>query len=466
MPLTEVMKEKLKKALEAERIAVVGASGEQLSVVGMGLLCNLLSACFPGEVIPVNPKHDRILGRKCYPDIESVQPPPDLAILLLNRHAAMEMVERAARCGVQAVTVVAGGFREAGTDEGRALEEKLRELASRYELPVIGPNTVGFSCLHRRLHGVFWHLDAVPGPVALLTQSGGVGLTIANSLRSIGCGLSHFIGVGNRCVVDFPDYLDALWTLPEIKGFCLFVEGVDNPRRLYQSLRRISPHKPVVVYKAGKNEEVSRATVTHTGSLAGEYHLYRAAFKQAGAVEVESSAEAAVASKALCMQPPPEGNRLCVLTFTAGPGIVAMDRLLEAGWELPELSPRVKSAIQSIIGENTPVKIQNPVDLTGPGFLPTVYTRVMDLLLEEPFDAYLLVWTYNPHIRVPAVELQGALKPVRKSVVVAFLGHHAEAMPWIEDLYSRGICAYLTTEDAALALNALLARSRFLAREP
>ena len=464
MPLTGVMQEKLKRALEAKRIAVVGASSEQLSV-GMGPLCNLLSACFPGEVIPVNPKHDRILGRKCYPDIESVQPPPDLAILLLNQHAAVEMAERAARCGVQAVTIVAGGFKEVASG-GKELEESLRALAFKYEMPVIGPNTLGFSCFHRGLHGIFWHLDTVPGPVALISQSGGVGLTIANCLRSLACGLSHFVGVGNRSVVDFSDFLDVLWILPEVKGFCLFVEGVDNPRRLYQTLRRITPLKPVVVYKAGKNEEVSRATVTHTGSLAGEYALYRAAFKQAGAIEVESSREAAVASKALCMVPPPEGNKLCILTFTAGPSIVAMDRLLTAGWELPGLSDGARSGIQSVIGANTPVEIQNPVDLTGPGFLPTVYSRVMDVLFEEPFDAYLLFWTYNAHIRVPAPELESAVKALGKPVVVAFLGHHREAMPWIEDLYSRGICAYLTPEDAAAALNALLARSRFLAREP
>ena len=464
MPLTEVMKEKLKKALEAKRIAIVGASCEQLSV-GMGPLCNLLTASFPGEVIPVNPKYTRMLGLKCYPDIESIQPPPDLAILVLNQYAAVEMAERAARCGVQAVTIVAGGFKEVDSD-GQELEEKLRDLAFRYEMPVIGPNTVGFSSFHRGLHGIFWHLDTTAGPVALISQSGGVGLVIAQCLRGLACGLSHFVGVGNRSVADFSDYLDVLWDQPEVKGFCLFIEGVDNPRRLYQTLRRITPHKPVVVYKAGKLEEVSRATVTHTGSLAGAYPLYRASFKQAGAVEAESSHDAAAAVKALCMQPSPSGNRLCILTFTAGPSIVAMDRLLAGGWELPELSAEVDAKIKSIIGEKTPVKIQNPVDLTGPGFLPAVYSRVLDALLEEPFDAYLLFWTYNAHIRVPAPELESAVKAAGRPVIVSFLAHPAEAMPWLEDFSSRGICAYLTPEDAATALNALLTRSRFLAREP
>lgn len=464
MPLSPRLLENLKRTLNARRVAVVGASPEQLSV-GMGPLHNLLAARFQGEVFPVNPKYGELLAHRCYPDLESIDPPPDLAILLLNQHLAVEMAERAGRLGIPGVTIVAGGFREVGA-EGTALNGRLRDIAATHEMVVIGPNTLGFSSFHTGLHGIFWHLDAKPGPVAILSQSGGVGLTMGYALRGLECGLSHFIGVGNRTVLDFPDYLDALREDPRVETFLLFVEGVEQPRLLYDAIRETTPRKPVVVYKAGKHEAVSRATATHTGSLAGEYAIYRAMFKQAGAFEAQSSWDAAVAAKALSMVAPPRGKRLCALTFTAGPCIVAMDKLVASGWDLPELRTEAKSRIMKIIGEKTPIAIQNPVDLTGPGFLPKNYIPVLETVLEEDFDAYLVVWNFNPLIRVPVVELEALRNRYRhKCIVVVNLSNPAEAVPFNTTLAARGICTVPTPEDGATALNALLARHLYVERE-
>ncbi|MGA2403068.1 MAG: CoA-binding protein [Syntrophobacteraceae bacterium] len=463
MPLSPLMLEKLKRALNARRVALVGASQEQLSV-GMGPVYNLLGASFQGEVIPVNPKYNEILGLKCYPDLESIDPPPDLAILLLNQHMALEMAERAAKIGIPAVTIVAGGFREVRSG-GEALDKRLLELATRYEMVVIGPNTLGFSSFHHGLHAIFWHLDARPGPVAILSQSGGVGLSMAQSLQSLHCGLSHFIGLGNRTVLDFADYLEVLRDDPNAETFLLFVEGVEHPRSLYEALKKTALKKPVIIYKAGKNEEVSKATATHTGSLAVEYRLYQGMFKQAGAFEVQSAFDAAVAAKALSMLQAPRSPRMCALTFTAGPCIVAMDKLLGAGWELPDLSLEAKAKIGSIIGEKTPVELQNPVDLTGPGFLPQTYARVLEAVLQEDYDAYLIVWNYNPLIRPPIIEFESlAKKYADKTLVLVFMAHQIEAAPYMAALHSKGVCTYLTPEDGATALNALLFRYHFLKR--
>ena len=156
MPLSPLMQGKLKRALNARRIAIVGASKEQLSV-GMGPIYNLLSAQFDGEIIPVNPKYDEISGYKCYPDLESIDPPPDVAALLLNQHAAVEMAERAGQLGISAVVIVTGGFKEVRSG-GEELNRRLEETALRYEMPIIGPNTLGFSSFHQRLHSIFWSI--------------------------------------------------------------------------------------------------------------------------------------------------------------------------------------------------------------------------------------------------------------------------------------------------------------------
>lgn len=460
MPLTPLMKARLRRALVAKRIAVVGATQHE-HPVGMGPIYNLLASSYQGEVIPVNPKYDQILGRKCYPDLESVTPPPELAIILLNHQMAVEMTEKAAKLGVQAVVIVTGGFKETGA-EGKALEERLKKISFEYEMPVIGPNTLGISSFHEGLHGIFWHLKALCGNVALISQSGGVGLALANNLRNLECGLSHFIGVGNCSVVRFVDFMDAIKADPRVKTFCLFIEGLENPREFYREATSITPHKPIVAYKAGKREEVSASTATHTGALTGEYALYRAMFRQAGIIEAGTAREAAVISKALSMLRPPGGSRLCILTYTAGPAIVAMDRLLEADWVIPDLESGTRQKVLATIGEKTPVLLQNPVDLTGPGFVPHIYTQVLKQLLEEPFDAYLVVWSYNPVVRIPIAELEAFNKETRKPLVFVLLASEPEIRPCLQDLQSRGICTYLTPEDGAVALNALLERRRYL----
>jgi acetyltransferase len=458
------MREKLKRALNARRVALVGASREQLSV-GIGPLYNLLSRSFQGEVLPVNPNYNEIFGLKCYPTLESINPPPDLAVLLLNRDRALEMAERAGKIGIPAVTIVAGGFREIRSG-GKAFDERLLELATHYEMGVIGPNTLGFSSFHKGLHSIFWHLDALPGPVAVLSQSGGVGLTICQGLIDLHCGISHFIGLGNCTVLDFADYLEVLADDPNAGTFLLFIEGVEHGRSLYEALKKTALRKPVVAYKAGKNEGVSRATATHTGNLAGEYRLYRSMFKQAGAFEAQSVFDAAVAAKALSMLKTPRGHRICALTFTAGPCIVAMDKLLDAGWEFPDLSPEAKLKIGSILGEKTAVDIQNPVDLTGPGFIPQIYKSVLETVLQEDFDAYFLVWSFNPLLRDATIEIEYlAKKHPEKILVFVFIAHQIEAAPYLAALHSKGICTYLNPEDGATALNALLFRHNFLKRE-
>lgn len=465
MPSSPRMLEKLKRALNARRIAIVGASREKLAV-GLGPMYNLISAKFEGEIIPVNPKYEEILGWRCYPDLESIDPPPDIAALMLNQHAAVEMAERAARLGIPAVTIVSGGFREVGAD-GEELNKRLEEVAMRYEMPVIGPNSLGFSSFHQGLHGIFWNLEPHTGPVAIISQSGGLALTMAYSLRNLHCGLSYFIGVGNGTVLDFTDYLEVLKDDPRIGAFLLFVEGVPSPRSLYEAIKEITHRKPVIVYKAGKNEAVSKATATHTGNLTGEYRLYQAMFKQAGALEARTSTEATVMAKALSMVRPPRGNRICALTFTAGPCIVAMDILVGNGWEMPDLSRDAKLKVKSIIGERTPVEIQNPIDLTGPGFVPENYLAVLETVLKEDFDAYLLVWgNYNPYVSMPVAEFEKVIKKFPdKTVIISLMGDLLYFASTLSGLTSAGLCAYLNPEDGATALNALLARSHFLKRE-
>ncbi len=464
--LTPSMREKLKKALYPKSVALVGASPEQLSV-GFGPLCNILSRDSAVKVFPVNPKYQSILGIRCYKTLEEIEEPIDLVVFLVNHKLATDMIPLAAKLGIKAGVIVAGGFKE--LKDGKEMEKVLVEKCIEYEFPVIGPNTLGFSNFLHGFHGIFWHLGVPkhsPTPlsgIAVISQSGGVGLTISYNLESLGLEPALFVGVGNRSVVDFEDYIQVLKDDERVKVFTLFIEGLDFPRGLYETLKELSDLRHFVVYKAGKREEVERATTTHTGAVVGNYALYQTMFEQSGTIEVQSTWEAAVISKALDMVPLPSGNRLCILTFTAGPSIVAMDILVEGGWVMPDFSEDVIKRVRAIIGEKTPVDLQNPMDLTGPGFIPQTYVAVMEEVLKEDFDAYLFVWNYNGLIRVPLLEWKNlSRKFPNKSMVFVVLANSQDGVPIIRTMAFDGLCGYLTPEDGAKALNGLLLRKRFI----
>ncbi len=440
-------------------IALVGVREGQLSV-GFAALWNLIHHGYKGRVYPVNPRLKELMGLPCYPNLQALPEIPDLAMILVGHERAVGVLENCGGLGIKNAIIVAGGYKE--YQGGRELEDRIREICRMYSIRLLGPNTLGFVNVKSNIWPLFWYMRARPGSIALVSQSGGVGLTIAYLLYEEGVGLSKWIGVGNRTVLEFADYMEYLATDDDTRTVGLFVEGTEDGRRFFQAAKYLASVKPVAVYKVGEAQEVNKAAFTHTGTLAGSKPVYSGAFKQAGVLEASSPRELAIVLKALDMLPLPQGNRLCILTFTAGPSIVAMDKLLQYGWEVPPLREEARRQIYQIIGEKTPVDIDNPVDMTGPGFLPENYYPVARLLLREPFDVALFLWGYNRAIRVPVEELIMMKREAKRPIVVVLLGVRSEIAEEIEMLQSAGIPVFVTPEDGALALGALLQRKRLV----
>ncbi len=443
-------------------VALVGVREGQLSV-GFNALLNLVGHGYRGRVYPVSPRIKELLGIPCYPALASLPEVPQLVMILVNHRKAVDILEECGALGVKNAVIVAGGYKE--FKEGRELEERIKKICSIYGIKLVGPNTLGFANVRGGVWPFFWHMKTRPGSVALLSQSGGVGLTVAHLLCEEGVGLSKWVGVGNRTVLEFADYMDYLATDDDTKTVGLFVEGTEDGRRFFQAARALARVKPVAVYKVGEREEVDRAAQTHTGSMAGSKVVYSGAFRQAGVVEASSPRELAIALKALDMLPLPRGDRLCVLTFTAGPSIVAMDKLLGWVWKIPSLDRVAREGVYRIIGQGTPVDVNNPVDMTGPGFLPEVYVPVARLLLKEAFDAYLFLWSWNSNIRMPVEEFLMLKGETDKPMVVVILGVKEEVLGQMERLQEGGIPVFLTPEDGALALGFLLRRKRIMERK-
>ncbi len=368
MDSAELKKELRKDRVEAFKplfyprsVAVVGATSNSKKM-GCHVLKSLMRN-FPGKIYPINPNYATLFGLKAYPSLKDVPGEIDLAVLVVQRHMLYDVIRECIEKGVRALVIVTAGFREAEVEDGSELHRKLAELVNSAGIKVIGPNTFGMVNTHADLNASFTPVlsEVKKGSIALVSQSGGVCHLLFPYAIQEGIGLSKIVGLGNRLNVDFADMLEYLAFDEETRSIALYVEGIDNPREMIEVAREVVKRKPVVAYKAGRFEAANRAAKSHTGSLAGNYAIYKSAFRQAGIIVVEDLIELISSAKALALQKPPEGRNVAVVSLVAGLGMVASDVCEESGLKLVEFTEETKEEIFRLL---PPYTIRtNPVDL-------------------------------------------------------------------------------------------------------
>ena len=349
-----------------ERVAVIGIT-DSPERVGYNILRSILYGGFAGKVYPVHPRHEQVLGCKVYKSLDDLPEPVDMAVICLNQYATVEAVENCGRAGVKGVVCSAGGYRETG-EEGEELERQLVAAAGKYGLPIIGPNTLGIINNDANLYCTFYPTRMPKGKISIISQSGGIGLTIINLALDEGIGLNKFIGVGNCSNIDFADCLDYLENDDSTAVIGVYIEGTQEAGRFVRTAGRVARKKPVVVYKAGRILGADNYTQTHTGSSAGSFRLYRDILHQHGIFTVESPTELVAACKALELLPLPEGNRVGILTHTAGPGVVMIDHLAQAGCVIPPLHEGTIAGQKRFLGPTTRRLCSQTLDAAGMAF--------------------------------------------------------------------------------------------------
>ncbi len=438
-------------------VAVIGV-GVTPDKVSHAIVDSIVSGGYQGAVYPVHPRHKEVLGLRIYDDIANLPEVPDLAVVALNQRASVDAVRRLSAMGVSGATVVAGGYAEIGAD-GAALQTALREAAG--DMPIVGPNTLGFFHSPAKLNVTFYPRTLYPGNVSFLNQSGGIGITAADTADDERLGIAKWIGVGNRVNMEFHDWVEYLGLDAGTKVIGMFLEGSPHARALMERIRLVSREKPIVVYKGGRNEQAAKSTVTHTGAAAGPDALWSGALKQSGAFQVNSAAEMVTLCKALSIGRVPRGKRVAIFTHTAGPSIVALDCILEEpGCELPELGRETLDKIANILGPGVPVVVKNPVDGAAGAFHAEAFHTIARVILEDPtVDALLAIsckhktWTTHTDL---LIDLHSRFPQTMVACVVASQASAAQEM---EKLHAAGIPAYATPEDAAKGLRALLSRA-------
>ncbi|WP_414471925.1 GNAT family N-acetyltransferase [Microvirga sp. M2] len=364
-------------------IAVVGASPRARSL-GLTFLRNLIQGGFAGALYPVNPHHDEVEGKPCYPSIAKLPDTPDLIVVAVPPRSVLGVIEDAGQRGVAAAIIATTGLGY-GAD---SLSQQVRLAARRYGLRIVGPNCIGVLSPRVRMNASFAAHDAKPGDLALISQSGAVAVGLVEWAAKRQVGFSAIVSLGDKMDVDFSDCLDFFSADAGTRAILLYIESIDNAKKFMSAARAAARIKPVVVIKAGRHVQGAKAAATHTGALAGSDAVYDAAFRRAGLLRVLDLDQLFAAAETLGRQKPFPGNRLALLTNGGGVGVLATDRLIDMGGVLAELSPQTFAQLNAIL---PPTWSQsNPVDIIGDAD-PARYAGALEALLADPGNDAVLI---------------------------------------------------------------------------
>jgi acyl-CoA synthetase (NDP forming) len=384
----------LKKLFNPEIVAVIGAS-ENPNKLGFHVMKSLTGGGFNGRIVPVNPGSKEIMGIPAFPSIIEFQNPIDLAIIVLPANLIPKIFKECHLKGVKGIVLITAGFKEIDDPTGGELQSKLAEIAHRAGIPVIGPNTFGMVNLHNNLNASFtpefsW---LEKGGVTLVSQSGGISHLLAFMAIRQNMRISKIVGLGNRLNVGFAEMIPYLMDDPETKVIALYLEGVDEPRRLVETAKANRGKKPIVAYKTGSASKGDQESLSHTGSMAGNQEVYEGALRQAGIFCVNSTQMLLDLSQTLSVCSLPEGRRIAILTGQAGPGMAACDVCEAEGLEIVSF----KSETQNIINEFLPPLAlrTNPVDM-GPAWYNSnaVQGIIRAVMEDENVDGIILLMMF------------------------------------------------------------------------
>ncbi len=455
-------------------MAVIGASPNSRKR-GYQAVRALQRAGFGAPIYPVHPGGGELLGLPVATAIDRLPAVPDLAFVVTRAASVPAIIELCGEVGVRAAIVPAVGFKESGP-EGDALEREIAAVAKRTGIRVVGPNTSGVLNTATGLNLV--GADRVPvGRLAIVAQSGNVGLALMTEARSLGTGVSLYVGVGNECDVASHEYLEYLAEHPDTRAILMYVEGFRDGPRFVATASRVSRIKPIVILRGGRRESGQAAARSHTGAIAGGYPVFQAAMRQAGVIEVERSDELLPVGMTLADQPRiPAGTGVAVLADGGGHATLAADALSVLDVPRAELSTETQSRLRSLLGPAASVR--NPVDLAGAADTsPEVFSAALEAIVDDPtvggvltaglFGGYAIRFAEElaaPEAAAASTMVEIARRARRPLVVhTLFAAHRTEAL---ERLSAAGIPVVDSLEVGVRCIWAASMSSEIIGDEP
>ena len=440
-----MISKKLDKLFNPKVVAIIGATTKKESV-GYALMKNIIGSGFDGIVYPINPNRSNVLGVKTYPSLDDVPDMIDLAIIATPAKTVPAIVERCGKAGVSGILLISAGFAEAGV-EGKELMRQIAETIRTYKMRLIGPNCLGFINPSIKFNASFANKMALPGKIALISQSGALCTAILDWSIKQNVGFSNFVSIGSMMDVSFHDLIDYFGSDPHTNSIVIYMESLTDARSFMSAARAFARNKPIIVLKAGKSTEGAQAAMSHTGSLAGNDFVFDAAFKRAGVIRVDTIEELFNIAQSLAMQPKPSNNRLAIVTNAGGPGVIATDTLMAKGGKLAQLSDETISELNKHLSAHW--SKGNPVDVLGDAG-PEQYAKAVELCAKDKnVDGILVILTPQSMTDSTEIAMQLAAisKNCKKTVLASWMGADdiAEGQKILE---ANNIPVYQTPENA------------------
>jgi acetyl coenzyme A synthetase (ADP forming)-like protein len=454
-PSREEILASMTRIMRPRAVAVIGASAEQ-GKIGNSVMRNLIDGGYPGEIYPIHPKADEILGKTCYPSVLAVPGEIDVAIFAIPAKFVAMAMDEVGQKKIPGAVMIPSGFAEIGNVE---LQRELMDVARRHNVRVMGPNIYGFYYTPSKLCATFCTPYDVRGKVALSSQSGGVGMSIIGFSRSTKTGVSAIVGLGNKADLDEDDLLTFFEQDENTDVIVMHAEDLKDGRSFAEVAKRVTKKKPVVMLKAGRTALGARAAASHTGALAGNDKVYDDVLKSCGVIRARALNDMLQLGRALPVLPTPKGENILILTGAGGSGVLLSDACVDNGLSLMKMPKDLDEAFRKFIPPFGAAG--NPVDITG-GEPPSTYRNTIELALRDPRIHALILGYWHTIITPPMVfaeltvdVVEAARRDGIDKPVVASLVGDVEVERASEYLFEHRVVAYpYTTELPVMVLGA------------
>ncbi|MEM3695904.1 MAG: CoA-binding protein [Candidatus Bathyarchaeia archaeon] len=476
--------ENLHAFFSPKSVAIVGAT-KKINKAGHVIFKNFVEnkrrGVFKGEVFPVNPYEDSILGFQCYPSVTKIPVELDLVVVVVPAEIVPKIMEDAAAKKVKAVVIISSGFSEIGKHE---LENEVLTIAKKAGIRILGPNCLGVYDSKTGVDMLFLPETKIlttgeeviatprpmPGNIAMVTQSGAFGVAALDYLAGRQIGVSKFVSFGNKCDVDEAEMLRYLLHDEETRVIMLYIEDIKSGREFIKIAKEVAKKKPIVALKAGRTEAGARAAASHTGALAGSDQIYDAVFAQTGVIRAKDMEEFFDAGKALAMQLPASGKNVGIVTDAGGPGIMAVDECELRGLTVKRFSEATIQKFEKLKEEGRLPKFAtnlNPVDITGSGTSEMFETAVEILFQDPEINGIILLGLHHtPALQEDYIDrVARVASKYDKPIVACDIGETEMALHTRFRFDKLGIPAYSSPEDSARAMNALVKYGEYLKKK-
>lgn len=374
------------KMFYPDSVAVVGASSNPRNM-GRLIVQNLVTWEFPGNVYPVNPRGEEVLGLEGYTSLDDIPGPVDLVVSFVPARVVPGVIDQCARKGVTRMAIPSGGFSEYG-ESGKELADVIRQKAAEHGIRFVGPNGLTIINAENGLCLPFLPMaKREPGSISIITQSGGVGMSLIMFLNNQSARFNKFVSVGNKLNMDELDFLAYLGRDPGTKVICMFLESVVRGRDFYEAARAID--KPVLVYKANTTEVGALTASSHTAALANDDAVLDDILRQAGVIRVDEIKRLTEMARVFDL-PPMRGNRIAVVSPAGGYAVLLSDLACKRGFSFPRLSEEVLKGFKENVRADV-IRFGNPLDLGDVLSSDAIVYGLDQVMGQEDIDGVVVV---------------------------------------------------------------------------